>query len=124
MAWGGTRKWVAMASAGRPTLAAALLCLALGGCGSEGYPWYREGMTSDQLKADEKDCASQARDYSFLHPGLVAPNTTTPGGGPSGRVVMQDEGDRFRTCMNAKGYARVPPPKKEGEQKPKPDTGM
>jgi hypothetical protein len=102
-----------MAMTEHRTLAATAICLMLAGCGSQGYPWYREGMTADQLKADEDDCASQARDYSFLQPGLVAPNTSTPGGGPSGRVVVQDEGNRFRTCMNAKGYARVPPPKNE-----------
>ena len=111
-----------MAMTGHRTLASTLVCIVLAGCGSEGYPWYREGITSDQLKADEEDCASQARDYSFLQPGLVALNTATPGGGPSGRVVVRDEGDRFRTCMNAKGYARVPPPKKQGTAKP--DTGM
>jgi hypothetical protein len=110
-------KAAALAMTRHRTLASTLVCLMLAGCGGAGYPWYREGMTSDQLKADEEDCASQARDYSFLQPGLAAPNTMTPGGGPSGRVVVQDEGDRFRTCMNAKGYARVQPPKKEDAAK-------
>ena len=104
-----------------PTLAIVMLVLA--GCASEGYPWYREGMTSDQLKADEKECAAQARDYTFLHPGLSGTTDSMPGGGPSGRVVVQTEGDLFRTCMNARGYARVPPPPKP-DGGPKPDTGM
>jgi hypothetical protein len=111
-----------MTMAGHRISASILACLVLAGCSGGGYPWYREGMTEDQLRTDEKECAAQARDYMFLHPDLAAPSDSTPGGGPSGRVVRRTEGDLFRTCMNARGYARVPPPKKEAA--PKPDTGM
>ena len=88
--------------------------VAVAACAAREYPWYREGMTEAGLKQDQKECAAQSQNYGFVNPQLNAPGSDQPGGGPSGRVVVQDEGNLFRTCMNARGYARVPPP-------PKPD---
>ena len=90
-----------------PMLAA--LAVGLAGCAPD-YPWYREGMTEAQLKQDMEECYAQARSYGFLNPdrnGALEPGRT-------GRVVARDEGDLFRACMNARGYARVPPPKEAG----------
>ena len=87
-------------------------------CAEKQIPWYREGMTAQQLKQDQDECAAQARDYSFVNPRLSSPaNNPDVGGGTGGRVTVQNEGDLFRTCMNARGYARVEPPKKSGETK-------
>jgi hypothetical protein len=88
----------------------ALLISGLAGCAGQEYPWYREGLTDAQLKQDLKECNAQAGDYGFLNPDLTSPASPQPGGGPTGRVVVRDEGDLFRTCMNSRGYARVPPP--------------
>jgi hypothetical protein len=88
------------------------LMLGLLGCAGEQLPWYREGMTAAELQQDQKECATQSQNYGFVTPQLNSPGSTQPGGGSAGRVVVQDEGDLFRTCMNARGYARVPPPPK------------
>ena len=98
-----------------PTLSG--LALVLSACAEKEIPWYREGMTADELKQDQKECSAQSQNYSFVNPQLNTPSTLQPGGGSSGRVVVQNEGDLFRTCMNSRGYARVPPPKKPGEPK-------
>lgn len=95
-------------------LAKAAFAIGLAACAGQDYPWYREGMTDAQLKQDLKECNAQARDYGFLNPDLDTPALAQPGGGPTGRVVVRDEGDLFRTCMNARGYARVPPPPRSG----------
>lgn len=99
-----------------PTLSG--LTLVLFACAEREIPWYREGMTADQLKQDQKECAAQARDYSFVNPRLSSPaNNPDVGGGSAGRVTVQNEGDLFRTCMNARGYARVEPPKQPAATK-------
>ena len=99
-----------------PTLSG--LTLVLFACAEKEIPWYREGMTADQLKQDQKECAAQSQNYGFVNPRLNSPaNNPDVGGGSSGRVVVQNEGDLFRTCMNSRGYARVPPPPKPGEPK-------
>lgn len=99
-----------------PTLAG--LIFPLFACAGQEIPWYREGMTADQLKQDQKECSAQAQNYGFVNPQLNSPSMgPSAGGGPTGRVVVQSEGDLFRTCMNARGYARVEPPKKPAETK-------
>lgn len=99
-----------------PTLSS--LTFMLVACAEKEIPWYREGMTADQLKQDQKECAAQSQNYGFVNPRLNSPaNNPDAGGGPSGRVVVQNEGDLFRTCMNSRGYARAEPPKKPEETK-------
>ena len=99
-----------------PTLSG--LSFMLVACADKEIPWYREGMTAQQLKQDQDECSAQAQNYGFVNPRLSSPaNNPDVGGGSGGRVSVQNEGDLFRTCMNARGYARVEPPKKPAETK-------
>jgi|SRR5208282_3288238 len=76
---------------------AGVMLMALFGvssCNSPGDNWIKEGVTQDELKNDQGDCATQSSNYNFLV------NTDT-----SGQFgVMDQQADVYQDCMAKKGY--------------------
>jgi hypothetical protein len=89
-------------------LVLTLLALGSAACGA-GVRWERPGMTEDDRRRDEAECAAQAnRDRSVPAQRIIARS--------GGRVtesmelvtVREFDSGAFDQCMETRGYRRVP----------------
>ena len=66
----------------------------LAGCASSGSDWTKAGATEQQIGRDTTDCLAGAQITVAGSPGA-----------PPRTVIQQD---RYRRCMNERGYAETP----------------
>ena len=86
-----------------PSCSSLLSLLALGcliACSAPNTAWVKNGAGPDELRAAQRDCAGESRQYGFVDTQLQSD------GGMERERSSSATGDIYRSCMEAHGWTR------------------